>query len=87
MIIPTDRELRRAASRLLHQLRYDRRVRWFARFHGRWLPMTAIYRRAAGLRTCHTYRAQGALETLGVRVRRFNSATARRLQLEVIAGE
>jgi hypothetical protein len=70
MIIPTDRELRRAASRLLPQLRYGRRVRWFARFHGRWLPMTGIYLRAAGLRTCHTYRAQGALKTLGVRVRR-----------------
>ena len=87
MTVPTDRDLRCAARGLLLQLHYDRRVRWFARFHGRWLPMTAIYRKAAGLRTCHTYRAQGALEILGVRVCRFNRATARRLQLKVIADQ
>lgn len=85
MSIPTDRELRRAAHRVFAQLNYDRRVRWFVRMHGRWLPMTAVYSRAAGLRRCHTYRAQGALEVLGKQVRRLNRAKARRLQLRVIA--
>lgn len=85
MTIPTDRELHRAARRVFAHLNYDRRVRWFVWWQGVWLPMTAVYRRAAHLRRCHTYRAQGALEILGLRVRRFKRVKARRLQLEVIA--
>lgn len=80
MNIAIMKNLRKATRDCTGRWRYDRRIRWFARVNGRWLPMTPFYRSLAGLEHCNTYRAQGALEILGVRVRRFSPAVSRRLQ-------
>ena len=77
-------DIHRASRRVISHLVIDKRVRWFARVGRRWVPMTAVYRLATGLESCHTYRAQGALETLGVRVRRFGPKTSRRLQVDLL---
>lgn len=84
MKIVTRIEVRKASRLVRVHLRIDRRVRWFARVRRRWVPMTAAFREAAGLERCHTYRAQGAFEQLGFRVRRFKRATAIRLQIDLM---
>ena len=80
MNLEIKKNLRRAAKFYTYRWRYDRRIRWFAKVDGRWLPMTPFYKSVAGLEHCNTYRAQGALEALGVRVHRFGPAASRRLQ-------
>jgi hypothetical protein len=42
--------------------------------------MTPFFKPLARLDHCNTYRAQGALEALGVRVRRFGPDASRHLQ-------
>lgn len=79
-----DKDVRRASRRVVSQLVIDCRVRWFVRVCRRWVPMTAVFREAAQLELCHTYRAQGAFEILGRRVRRFNRRRSIRLQADLI---
>lgn len=74
------KKLQSVSRRYIGRWRYDRRVRWFANVDGRWVPMTSLFKRLTGLQHCHTYRAQGAFEILGVSVRRFNRRMSRRLQ-------
>jgi len=73
-------KLQSVSRRFIGRWRYDWRVRWFAKVDSRWVPMTATYKRLAGLDQCHTYRAQGAFEIMGIPVRRFNRRVSKRLQ-------
>lgn len=71
----------RYISRLLaNQWTYDRRIRWFASIDDLWVPMTPLVRAWALMEECHTYRAQGRLEGLGVRVRRVGRKLSRKWQ-------
>jgi hypothetical protein len=84
MVFVTTPDVLRASRRVCRHASIDRRVRWFAYLRRQWVPITAVYREAAGLNHCHTYRAQGALELLGIPVRRFKSAKSLRLQRDLL---
>lgn len=77
-------DVRRASRRVVNKLVIDRRVRWFVRVYRRWVPMTAVFCEAAQLDSCHTYRAQGAFEILGRRVKRVSLRRSIRLQQDLI---
>ena len=54
MNLEIKKNLRRAAKFYTDRWRYDRRIRWFAKVDGRWLPMTPFYKSVACWRASRT---------------------------------